>query len=118
MPHSHKHYKSKSHHQNSAKGHISKFVENLRCNILAERTDSIEDFEVTAKIDTVSYYERIWNTRIYLLNNSVTHNLESEMSALIPKLNNRNIEEAMGYVARMSKHKVQTQIHFQTYILP
>lgn len=38
-----------------AKGHISKFVENLRCNILAERTDSIEDFEVTAKIDTVSY---------------------------------------------------------------
>ena len=38
-----------------AKGHISKLLENLRCNILAERTDSIEDFEVTTKIDTVSY---------------------------------------------------------------
>lgn len=38
-----------------AKGHISKFIENLRCNILAERTDSIRDFEVTSKIDTVSY---------------------------------------------------------------
>lgn len=39
----------------NAKGHISKLLENLRCNLLTERTDSIEDFEVTAKIDTVSY---------------------------------------------------------------
>ena len=38
-----------------AKGHISKLTENLRCNILAEQTDSIGDFEVTAKIDIVSY---------------------------------------------------------------
>lgn len=38
-----------------AKGHISHFLGNLRCNILTERTDRIEDFEVTAKIDTVSY---------------------------------------------------------------
>lgn len=38
-----------------AKGHIPKFLENLRCNILAERTDSLGEFEVTAKIDTVSF---------------------------------------------------------------
>ena len=38
-----------------AKGHISKFLENLRCNILADRTDSLGEFEVTAKIDTVSF---------------------------------------------------------------
>lgn len=37
------------------KGHISKFPYYLRSNILAEETDSILDFEVTAKIDTVSY---------------------------------------------------------------
>lgn len=38
-----------------AKGHISKLVENLMCNILAEKVDNIEEFEVTTKIDTVSY---------------------------------------------------------------
>lgn len=38
-----------------AKGHISKFLENLRCHILAERTNSIGEFEVTAKIDTVIF---------------------------------------------------------------
>lgn len=37
------------------KGHISKLAELLRSNILAEETDSIGEFEVSAKIDTVSY---------------------------------------------------------------
>ena len=38
-----------------AKGHISKIVDNLRSNIIAEKADRIEDFEVTAKVDTVSF---------------------------------------------------------------
>lgn len=45
-------------------------------------------------------------------NNSVTHDIETEMSTLIPKLNNRNIEEAMGYLARMSKREVESGFEF------
>lgn len=37
------------------KGHISKLPYYLRCNILAEEIDNIEEFEITAKIDTVGY---------------------------------------------------------------
>ena len=50
-------------------------------------------------------------TGIYV-NNSVTHDIETEMSTLIPKLNNRNIEEAMCYVARISKREIESGFEF------
>lgn len=48
-------------------------------------------------------------------NNSVTHDIETEMSTLIPKLNNRNIEEAMGYLDRMSKREVESGFEFVAF---
>ena len=39
----------------NSKGHFSKIINNLKGNIIAEKHNSIKDFEISAKIDTVSY---------------------------------------------------------------
>ena len=39
----------------NSKGHFSKIINNLKGNIIAEKHNSIGDFAISAKIDTVSY---------------------------------------------------------------
>lgn len=48
-------------------------------------------------------------------NNSVTHDIETEMSTLIPRLNNKQIDETMGYICRMSKREVESDYRFIAY---
>lgn len=45
-------------------------------------------------------------------NNSITHDIEAEMSTIIPELTNKNIEEAMGFISRRSKRKFESGFEF------
>lgn len=46
------------------------------------------------------------------VNNSDTHDIETEMSTIIPKLTNKQIDEAMGYLGRVSKRLVESSYNY------
>lgn len=71
-----------------ASGHISKIVNNLRSNIIAEKIDNINEFEISAKIDTVSFSTKpsgneVGAIRNRLVNVSVSKYTISELLGLI-----------------------------------
>lgn len=46
------------------------------------------------------------------VNNSDTHDIETEMSTIIPKLTNKQIDEVMGYLGRVSKRLVESSYNY------